>query len=128
MKVLLIDDEPEILNCLSIFLSIRGHRSRGFIDPQRAVDEFMRERYDVVITDLQMPRMSGLQVMEAVRAYNPKAYVLVMTGDSTLSDSEIPGSERANACLTKPMNIRQLLEILSGIEKELNESSAYQEN
>ncbi len=128
MKVLLIDDEPEILRCLSTFLSIRGHRSREFSDPQGAVDEFMRERYDVVITDLQMPRMSGVEVMEAVRAHNPNVRVLITTGNSALSETELPGSESANAYLTKPLNIRQLLETLAKIEGEMNEDSARQDN
>ena len=128
MNVLLIDDEPEILRCLSVFLSIRGHRSREFSDPQSAVDEFMRERYDVVITDLQMPRMSGVEVMEAVRAHDPNACVLITTGNSALRETELSGSESANACLTKPLNIRQLLDTLAEIEGEVSEDSAHQDN
>ncbi len=128
MNVLLIDDEPEILRCLSIFLSIRGHRSKEFSDPQGAVDEFMRGRYDVVITDLQMPRMSGVEVMEAVRAHNPNACVLITTGNSALSKAELSASESANACLTKPLNIRQLLDTLAKIEDEMNQDSAHQGN
>jgi len=119
MRFLLIDDNPGILDCLSKLLSLKGHVSAIFTNPEQAVKAFARDEFDVVITDLNLPGMSGLELTEAVKAHNPDTHVLVTTGCSDLSETDCYNSDEIHAFLHKPIDLEHLFAIILNIEKEL---------
>lgn len=127
MKVLLIDDEPEILECFSAALALKGFTSKQFCNPKEAIDTYKREKFDVVITDLKMPEMNGIEVTEAIKAHDPNACVILITGYANDYEAKIEHSEGIYAILQKPIDLRGLLDILYKIEEELRGINNHQE-
>ena len=82
MNILLIDNDQEILDSVGEALELIGFPTRTFSSPQDAIDAYISEGFDVVITDIRMPEMSGIEVLKAIRAYNPSAKVICYTGYS----------------------------------------------
>lgn len=85
MKLLLVDDEPEILKMLTRHLALEGYEVVSTASPREAV-ELMREHlFNLVITDIRMPELSGVELLGELRRINPLANVLIITGYSNMS-------------------------------------------
>jgi CheY-like chemotaxis protein len=81
LQVLLVDDEPALLRSLGGLLVARGHRVSTASDGTQAVERCTSERPDVVLMDLDMPRMGGRDALEALRRRDPTLKVLLMSGE-----------------------------------------------
>ena len=79
-NILTVDDEPEVLKALGLTLEYFGHWVKGFTSGAEAVKAFKDGNYDVVITDLGMPGMSGWDVARAIKKMKPDVPVLLITG------------------------------------------------
>lgn len=66
-RILLVDDEPDIVYVLKKGLTIRGFEVDAFTDPRQALEHFRPDYYDVIITDMRMPHMTGIELYEALR-------------------------------------------------------------
>ncbi|MEA2063204.1 MAG: response regulator [Gemmatimonadota bacterium] len=119
MRVLLIDDEVENLNVLKNALKIMGHTSEQFIDPLEALEAFRKQKFDMVVTDIKMPLMSGLKVLRAVRKLDPQVRVLVITGFAEDRVAAEAMDEGSDAFFTKPLEIKEFLDTVSKIDEEL---------
>ena len=82
------------------------------------MEVFRKKKFDVVITDYHMPEMKGCQIVEAVRAMDPNAYVIVITGNPDKKVETAVLSKGAYAFKTKPVDIEEIIQILSRIEIE----------
>ena len=81
--VLVIDDEEGIRNLLDTLLSRKGYEVVLASNGQRGLELFRRKRPDVIVLDLKMPEMNGLEVLRQVRQLNPTQPVIVLTGAGT---------------------------------------------
>ena len=79
-NILTVDDEPEVLKALDLSLEYFGHWVKGFTSGAEAVKAFKDGNYDLVITDLGMPGMSGWDVARAIKKMKPDMPVLLITG------------------------------------------------
>ncbi|MDP6086387.1 MAG: PAS domain S-box protein [Nitrospinota bacterium] len=79
-RVLVIDDEEEIPHLLELWLHAMGLEIEGVSDPREGLKAFQNNPFDLVITDLGMPDMTGLEVAKAVKEISPSAAVVLMTG------------------------------------------------
>ena len=121
MKILLIDDDRDNLSLLGGFLSTKGFDLEVFDNPEMAVDAYKSEGFDVVITDLQMPRINGLQVLKAVRAYNPGACVIILSGTSNGNQVEEAMNNGAYGFYLKPLHdVEGFADALCKIERRIN--------
>ena len=118
LKIMLIDDEPEILDCLSAALALKGFPSEQFCNPKAAIETYMSEEFDVVISDFKMPEMNGIEVLKAVRKHDPNAYLIILTGYSDVDNAIAALNNGAYAFFRKPLDINELLQILYKIEEE----------
>ena len=80
LRVLVVDDEPNTREVVSGYLRGDGHRVKTASDGSEAVQHFMSEDFDLVITDHGMPGMNGLQLAEVVHRINPAKSVILLTG------------------------------------------------
>jgi len=87
-NILVVDDEPEVLNALGLNLEHFGHWVKGFTSGAEAVKAFKDGNYDLVITDLGMPGMSGWDVTRAIKEIQPDMPVLLITGWAIELDEE----------------------------------------
>lgn len=132
LKVLLVDDEPFILQGLAVIIDwngegfeISGKVSNGL----EALDFLRREKIDLVITDIKMPEMTGLELLETVRKENiSDACFVVLSG---YSDFEYARKALQNECLDyilKPVEREELIRVLDRVRKTCEDSSQKQEN
>ena len=83
--IAVIDDEKESLAAISRALRRVGYEVDCYEDGQAALAQLDRfNKFDMVITDLKMPRVTGMDVLRAVRSVNPEAGVLMVTGHGTV--------------------------------------------
>jgi len=118
MKILLIDDDEINVKSLASFLEVGNHRCQVFTAPQQAMEEYRRNAYDVVITDMIMPGMNGLEVLQQARSVNPGARVIVVTGHIEAEIIIAALNNGACAFLSKPLKVEELMTALQRIEQE----------
>ena len=108
LNILIIDDEPVVLGSLENFLKSRNHKvftaSRG----QEGIALLLRERIDVVITDICMPAMDGFEVLQQAKQVAPEAEVIVITGHGDIDAAVRALREGAFDFFSKPLKLREL--------------------
>lgn len=108
-KIAVVDDENEILNMINRFLSRDEKYSvTTFSNPVVAVSS-IDDTYDLVLMDIMMPQMNGLDALEKIMEKNPKQKVIMMTAYSTLDKVLKSHKEGAVHYLMKPFDSLQLL-------------------
>jgi CheY-like chemotaxis protein len=116
-RIVIIDDEPLILRATQRLLQALGHRARTYVDGRVAVELMRWERADVVLVDLHMSEMDGIQVLCRVLALNQAPAVIVMSGDAKVPVksrlAELGLAERVGY-LGKPFTVVELEEALVG--------------
>ncbi len=111
-SLLLVDDEPYILNTLSA-LAARDFEVLKADSAETAMEVFRRRDVDIILTDQKMPGMSGVQLLEWVREHSPKTIRLVMTGLARLEDAvDAINCGQVHRYLFKPWRANELLQIL----------------
>jgi signal transduction histidine kinase/ActR/RegA family two-component response regulator len=126
-RILLIDDEPRLLNALSEALEADGHRVQTAPGGQAGVDAFLvagrnGEPFTVVITDLGMPHVDGHQVAAAIKAAEPETKVWMLTGWGQRLAATGENPPNVDRVLGKPPKMRELRELLALREVNTNAS------
>lgn len=110
-SILIIDDEPEILNLLSRFLGKNPNFSVStFSNPVSAISEVERTNFDLILLDIMMPQMNGLEVLEKIKSKNEDQKVVMMTAYSTLDKVLKSHKEGATNYVMKPFSSLEALE------------------
>ncbi len=115
-KILVVDDEMGIRHLISELLESKGFEVRAAKDGQESLDEMEREDFDLVITDIQMPRLDGLAMLEAMKRAGRKEKIIVMTGSALAMD--LPNAEMPMVVsrLQKPFRMSNLLDVVSAAD------------
>jgi two-component system, OmpR family, KDP operon response regulator KdpE len=108
MKILIADDDPHMLRALRITLTARGYDVVTAADGTAALDAAIREHPDILVLDLGMPGLTGIEVIEAVRGWST-APVLVVSGRSESWDKVEALDAGADDYVTKPFSADELL-------------------
>ena len=117
LKILVIDDEPQIVELVGLMLGSLGHHVTSCHDPQEAMSKVEKGGYDLVLTDLGMPGLSGWEVAERVQRISPKTRVVLMTGWGASFKEEDLKEKGVDALLTKPFRLNDILQVMSGLFK-----------
>jgi PAS domain S-box-containing protein len=112
-SILLVDDEPMVLETLIEVLSSEGHECTGVTNGKEALARFREGRYDIVLTDLGMPEMSGWEVAAAVKRLSPTTPVAMITGWGVEFDREQLASRGVDLVLAKPFDCTQVAGLVS---------------
>jgi DNA-binding NtrC family response regulator len=120
LKVLLVDDEQEFLETLSKRLEMRDVETKLALDGKQALEAVQDEEPDVMVLDLKMPGMDGMEVLRRIKSAFPGVPVVMLTGHGTKKDEEQARELGAYAYLQKPVELNRLSEIL----REAFESAA----
>lgn len=117
-KILVVDDEPSLRDVLSIMLKKAGYTTATAVDGEEAVSKVGKDIYDLVITDLKMPGMGGMDVLKAVKSASPDTVVLVVTAFGSAESAVEAMKLGAYDYLTKPFQIDEVqLIIRNALEK-----------
>ena len=120
MRVLLVDDESQFVEALAERLQLRGFEALVANDGPAALDLIEKDRLQLVVLDLRMPEMDGLEVLRRIKEKWPKTQVIVATGHGDEEDRRKCLELGAFAFLSKPVNIKEL----SGLLREAWSTSA----
>jgi two-component system response regulator PilR (NtrC family) len=117
-KILVVDDEQSLREVLSIMLKRAGYAVTSAIDGEDAVELLQKEIYDLVITDLRMPKVDGLEVLRAVKSASPETVVLIITAFASADSAVEAMKQGAYDYLTKPFQVDEVqLIIRNALEK-----------
>jgi signal transduction histidine kinase len=126
-QVLLVDDEPGILKVLGISLADRGYRVLTAENSEEALRVFHEARPDVILTDIKMPGMDGIELLKRIKEESPDTEVIMITGHGEMELAIQSLKYDASDFITKPINdealdiaLRRALEKLS-YKKKLKE-------
>jgi DNA-binding NtrC family response regulator len=100
--ILVIDDEPSIADALKIILEDKGYDVLVAGTGLSGVEQSRQHRVDLIITDLQLPDISGLEVLSAIRERDPQSAVIMMTAHGTPEVSAEATRRGAYTVLPKP--------------------------
>src|SRR5437868_431487 len=123
--VLVVDDEPGIVDSLQKILERESLRVLGAGSGGEALDLIRREPVSVLITDLMMPGMSGIDLLKASRSVSPETETVLMTAYGTVENAVEAMKQGAYDFVTKPLKRAHLLRVVS---KALEKRSLVQEN
>ncbi len=113
MRVLLVDDEREFVSALAERLNLRGFDAETATSGEEALQKIAAAPPQVVLLDMLMPGMSGLEVLKRVKRDHPEVKVILLTGRGSWDG--IQGvREGAYDCLMKPVQIEELMQIMAG--------------
>ena len=115
-RILVVDDEPTQLELVRGFLRKQGFEVAEAASGRAAVARFKQEPFDLVLTDQRMPDLSGLDVLEAVRAASPDTAVVIMTAYGTIETAVSAVKAGAADYLAKPLNLDELLHRIHQIQ------------
>jgi DNA-binding NtrC family response regulator len=118
-EILLIDDEPIVGQRLRGGLEKLGCGVEICQDPVKALDRIKEKGFDIIITDVMMPDVSGIQVLEASRAAHPGAKVIVITGFATSALARECMEKGAYDMIAKPFKPGDLRTLVVRAAREL---------
>jgi DNA-binding NtrC family response regulator len=113
---MVVDDEKDILRLIESYLDKRRIQHVGFSDPVDALTHFQQNstKYDVVLSDIRMPHMSGLELAEHITALNPKVKILMMSAFVIDSNQmrRLRTEQKVADFVAKPFTFNMLGEVL----------------
>jgi len=107
-NVFVIDDELVVCELLSDLLKDRGYSVKYALSGEEGVREAKENRFDVIMTDLRLPDMDGIKVLEAIRTFDPDSVVIIITGYPSFETVQAALRQGAYDYITKPFNIEEI--------------------
>jgi CheY-like chemotaxis protein len=115
LRLLVVDDEPQVLEVLAAYLSGDGHEVTTARDGREALEKFRRASFDVVLLDRAMPGMSGDQLAGLLKSARPSQPVIMVSGFGAMMESAGEAPPTVDRVVSKPVTLQQLREALSRV-------------
>jgi DNA-binding NtrC family response regulator len=113
-RVLLVDDEADFLATLAQRLEMRGLKVKTAGSGEDALAVVESEDFDLIILDLSMPGIDGIETLKRIKANNPDVETIMLTGQGSVRTSIQAMKLGAEDFLQKPVNISELMDKISG--------------
>jgi len=123
IKILLVDDEKEFVETLSERIRMRDHKSDVALNGEEALKHMDDDLPDVVVLDLKMPGIDGMEVLRRIRKAYPDVQVIMLTGHGSDKDEKEARKLGAFEYLQKPVEIETLMKKIKKAYKQKFESS-----
>lgn len=119
-RVLIVDDEQDVAVVLEEFLRMEGYDVYSTTSPLEALEMIKKQKYHIILSDIVMPKMDGIEFLTQVKQYDALAQVIMMTGYSTMDKTMRCLEAGANDYILKPFkNLSQVAEIIKLSEDKL---------
>ena len=120
IKILIVDDEQDVVVVLEEFLRMEGYEVYSTTSSIEALEMIKEQKYHIVLSDIMMPQMNGIEFLTAVKQYDALTQVIMMTSHSTMDKTMRCLEAGANDYILKPFkNLSQLAEIIKLSEDKL---------
>ncbi len=112
-RILVIDDDESVRNILSQMLRAKGYQVEVASGGEEGIERFKKEKFDLVFTDLGMPRMSGWEVGKTLKGLNPKVPIAMITGWGVELNREKMNESGIDLVVPKPFNFEQIGQLVA---------------
>jgi two-component system, OmpR family, alkaline phosphatase synthesis response regulator PhoP len=109
VSILLVEDEENFHAALKLNLELEGYQVVSAMDGAAAIKELQNQYFDVMILDIMLPEIDGIEVLETIRVQNNGIPVLILSAKNTSADRVMGLKKGADDYLTKPFNLEELL-------------------
>lgn len=127
MKILLAEDEAQLNRVVTVAMQKSGYEVDSVFNGKEAVDKVKENAYDVIIMDIMMPVMDGLEAVKEIRAMGDKTFIVMLTAKSEIDDKVTGLDVGADDYLTKPFSLKELLARLRSRERRSEDYNGNQE-
>lgn len=114
-RILIVDDNPNMASLLSEMLEVFDYDSTRAGDGLEAIEIIKENSFDLVITDLRMPKMSGLDLLQKIKESTPELPVVVISGYALDEEGDSLLSTLADGFLNKPFKMADIEELLKKV-------------
>ena len=112
LRVLIVDDEEELVSALVERLNLRGFQAAGATSGDAALAHLAETPCDVVLLDVKMPGVDGLEVIRRIKSEHVRLQVILLTGHGSAQDADRGMELGAFDYLMKPVRIEELIRVL----------------
>ncbi|MFO7984829.1 MAG: response regulator [Desulfatiglandaceae bacterium] len=116
--ILVVDDEPSIYEACHLILTEQGHTVECCKTGENGLQAISKGRHDLILLDIKLPDMDGMEILKSVRDRSASAIVIVMTGYSTLSNALEAMKRGATDYLCKPFTDDDLIQAVENAVSE----------
>lgn len=120
IQILVLDDEKIVGQRLKASLEKEGHTLETFIDPFTALNRIREKAFDVVVTDIRMDGMDGIEILEEARKKSPQTKVIMITGFATLEIARESLTKGAFDFIAKPFKLKEIRQAIQKAEDALS--------
>lgn len=120
MRLLIVDDDADVLTDVAEAIKPSGFLYDTVTNPVKALELYKKQGFDVVITDVRMPEMSGIELLKKIREYDTEARVIIITAFGDLDTAVQAINNHAYSFFGKPIDFSELIRTLRQIDEEKN--------
>ena len=113
-RVLIVDDEPEVVSTLKHFLSAKGYEVIGVLDGREALNILEKEKMDVILLDIMMPGLKGTKAAQIIKEKYPEVKIIIVTGYPSEGEA-LSKAKLAEEIFIKPIMMQELYNKLSEV-------------
>ena len=110
--ILILDDEPVVGQRLKPALEKEGHLVEIFVNPYRALERVNEKEFDIVVTDIRMEDIDGIQILERVRTLSERTKVVMITGYATIEVARESLAKGAFDFIAKPFKLGEIRAVI----------------
>ena len=125
IKILIIDDEKDVADILNDFLSDKERLIDVCYDGLAGIERIQKNFYDLIIVDLVMPKVGGLEILRYSKKTNPHVLVIIITGHASLETAVMAIKEGAYDYIRKPCKLEEIRIV---VENAIDKIKLYREN
>ena len=118
LSILVVDDDPDVREYLRDFLTSEGYGVNVVEDSTAVVDELKQGDYHVVVLDLMMPKLSGIDLLSRIREVDDDVAVIILTGFPSLETAASSIEHDVSAYIRKPFAVKDFREAIQRISKK----------
>ena len=108
-RILVVDDDPAIRETLTTLLTMKNYEVTAVADGPSAIEEVKKDKYQMVITDLMIPRMNGIEIVKSLKEIDRDLQCIIITGYATVTTAVEAMKAGAFDYLMKPFNSAEVL-------------------
>lgn len=118
LSILVVDDDQDVCEYLEDFLSHEGYHVTTLTDPTLTVDALKQDDYHLVILDLMMPKLSGIDLLGHIRKIDNDIAVVILTGYPSLETATASIQHEVSAYITKPFSSDDFRDVIQRVAKK----------
>lgn len=117
--ILVVDDDPSVLKAVKVALEEMNYNFLSARSGEEALSKFEKNNVDIVLSDIRMPKMSGLELLRKIKERSPETYVIVMTAYASVDSAVEAMKEGASDYIRKPIELKDMKTTIMGIIEDL---------